>query len=143
VKVAASTIENVVRQYSHYRRRFLVDQDTKGEHRMTMVEQKLRQIVTETFLIGGENGDLPGDTSFIDTGIIDSTGILQLAEFIEQEFNLKIEDEDLIPENLDSINRLVAFVEKKKRLSSAEAGQLAARSSNGGYPVGAASPGSD
>jgi acyl carrier protein len=111
---------------------------------MTIVEQKLRQIVTETFLVGGENGDLPGDASFIDTGIIDSTGILQLVEFVEQEFNLKVDDEDLIPENLDSINRLVAFVERKKRFSSLGSKQLAGCSSDDvACPVGAVSPGSN
>ena len=79
---------------------------------MTSVEQKLRTIVTETFLVGS-NTELHGDDSFIETGIIDSTGILQLVEFLEQEFGIKVEDEDLIPENLDSINRLVAFVGRK------------------------------
>jgi acyl carrier protein len=97
---------------------------------MTVVEQKLRKIVTETFLVGGESGDLLGDDSFIEKGIIDSTGILQLVEFVEQEFGLKVDDEDLIPENLDSINRLVAFVERKKLLSSAGAEQPVACSSN-------------
>jgi len=85
------------------------------------VEQKLRKIVTETFLVGGDNGELGGDDSFIETGIIDSTGILQLVEFVEQEFGFKVQDEDLIPENLDSINRLVAFVERKKLSSGADA----------------------
>lgn len=85
---------------------------------MKTVEQRLRTIVTETFLVGGEYGVLGGDDSFIEQGIIDSTGILQLVEFVEQEFGVKIDDEDLIPDNLDSINRLVAFVEKKKALLS-------------------------
>lgn len=97
---------------------------------MTIVEKKLRQIVTETFFVGGESGELAGDISFIDTGIIDSTGILQLVEFVEQEFGLKVDDEDLIPDNLDSINRLVAFVERKKLLASAGAAQTAVCSSN-------------
>jgi len=83
------------------------------------VEQKLREIVTDTFLVGSEIGSLPGDASFIDMGIIDSTGILQLVEFVEREFGIKVDDEDLIPENLDSINRLAAFVERKKLFSSA------------------------
>lgn len=84
---------------------------------MMSVEEKLRKIVTETFLVGADGSDLGGDDSFIETGIIDSTGILQLVEFVEQEFRFKVEDEDLIPENLDSINRLVAFVERKKLVS--------------------------
>lgn len=85
---------------------------------MTVVEQKLRKIVSETFLVEGESQELLGDDSFIEKGIIDSTGILQLVEFVEQEFELKVEDEDLIPENLDSINRLVAFIDKKMQASA-------------------------
>ena len=100
---------------------------------MTSVEQKLRTIVTETFLVGAESNQLHGDDSFIETGIIDSTGILQLVEFVEQEFGLKVEDEDLIPENLDSINRLVAFVERKRLLSPVMAGSASPA-------TGAASP---
>ena len=103
---------------------------------MTSVEQKLRTIVTETFLIGNSN-ELHGDDSFIETGIIDSTGILQLVEFVEQEFSVKVDDEDLVPENLDSINRLVAFVERKKVLAVVGAEHAVSRS------VGAASPGSN
>ncbi len=85
---------------------------------MKTLEQRLRTIVTETFLVGGEYGELGGDDSFIEQGIIDSTGILQLVEFVEQEFGVKIDDEDLIPDNLDSINRLIAFVDKKKAILS-------------------------
>jgi acyl carrier protein len=111
---------------------------------MTIVEQKLRKIVTETFLIGGESGDLLGDDSFIEKGIIDSTGILQLVEFVEQEFGIKVDDEDLIPENLDSINRLVAFVEEKLLLSSAGTGQgVTCSPSTVACPIGAASLSSD
>ena len=111
---------------------------------MTVVEQKLRKIVTDTFLVGEESGDLLGDDSFIEKGIIDSTGILQLVEFVEQEFGLKVDDEDLIPENLDSINRLVAFVERKKLLSSAGTEQPVACSANA-VPdlLGATSPSSE
>jgi acyl carrier protein len=87
---------------------------------MTSVEQQLRKIVTETFLVGGDRSELRGDDSFIETGIIDSTGILQLVEFVEQEFGFKVEDEDLIPENLDSIDRLLAFVERKRGFSAME-----------------------
>lgn len=93
------------------------------------IEQKLRQIVAETFLVGDESASLQGDDSFIEKGLIDSTGILQLVEIVEQEFGFKVEDEDLIPENLDSINRLVAFVERKM-LACSEAGASAADSAS-------------
>jgi len=115
----------------------------RGKHRMMTVEQRLRGIVKETFLVGAEGEDLSGDDSFIEQGIIDSTGILQLVEFVEQEFGLKVADEDLIPENLDSINRLVAFVEKKRLLASIGSGESVSHSSTEASPVGAASPGAD
>jgi|SRR3974390_296880 len=110
---------------------------------MNKVEQKLRTIVMETFLVGGDICDLRGDESFIETGIVDSTGILQLVEFVEQEFGLRVEDEDLIPENLDTINRLVAFVERKQ-LSSSEGIKRTVQSCDlAACPVGAASSGSN
>lgn len=65
----------------------------------------------ENFLFG-EEADLKDDTSFLEEGIIDSTGVLELIEFLEEEFNIKIDDEDLIPENLDSLNNLERFIAK-------------------------------
>jgi len=95
---------------------------------MMTIEQKLRQIVTETFLVGDEIGELPGDASFIEMGIIDSTGILQLVEFVEREFGIRVDDEDLVPENLDSINQLAAFIGRKKQPSTADTATFAADS---------------
>lgn len=105
---------------------------------MTIVEQKLRKVVSETFLIGLEGVELSGDDSFIEKGIIDSTGILQLVEFVEQEFGLKIDDEDLIPENLDSINRLVAFVNAKMACATGKNQQLSYSLTDMSSPVAVA-----
>ncbi|WP_233490222.1 acyl carrier protein [Thiocapsa marina] len=57
---------------------------------------------------------LDNDDSFLDKGIIDSTGILELVTFLEQEFGIQIADEELLPENLDSIDRLVNFIHRKQ-----------------------------
>ena len=76
------------------------------------VKGKIREFVVENFLFGKDDG-LNDDTSFLDEGIIDSTGILELVSFLEEEFTISVEDEELIPENLDSILNVVAYLEKK------------------------------
>ena len=80
---------------------------------MQNIQQELRQFVIDNFLFGQGNGNLRNDDSFLDKGIIDSTGVLELVVFLEEKFNIKIQDRELIPDNLDSINNLVRFVETK------------------------------
>lgn len=79
-----------------------------------MLEQSdtIKQFVVENFLFGNTDG-LMDDTSFIDDGIIDSTGILELVTFIENEFSIQVKDEELIPENLDSIEKVSRFINRK------------------------------
>jgi acyl carrier protein len=74
---------------------------------------KIRQFIFDNFLFDAEEGDLQNDSSFLDQGIIDSTGVLELVEWLEDDFGLTIDDEELIPENLDSVNNLAAFIAKK------------------------------
>ena len=76
-----------------------------------MLKDKLRSYILENFLFTDDPGELVDDDSFMDTGIIDSTGILEIIEFLEQE--IKVEDEDMIPDNLDSVNKIMAFVARK------------------------------
>ncbi|MDY6880123.1 MAG: acyl carrier protein [Thermodesulfobacteriota bacterium] len=74
--------------------------------------QKIRDFVVENFLFGNNNG-LKNDTSFLDEGVIDSTGILELVNFLEEEFEITVDDEELIPENLDSIDNVVTYLQRK------------------------------
>ena len=79
---------------------------------MSELKQQIREFIVENFLFGDANG-LKDDSSFLDEGIMDSTGVLELVTFLEEEFSVTVEDEDLIPENLDSINNVTAYLEKK------------------------------
>jgi len=79
---------------------------------MMELKDKVRTFVVENFLFGN-NEDLEDTTSFLEEGIIDSTGVLELINFIEEEFSIIVEDEELIPENLDSIYNVTAYIEKK------------------------------
>lgn len=91
--------------------------------------QNIRAFVIENYLFG-EEGKLGNEDSFMDTGMIDSTGILELVRFLEATFSIKVVDEELIPDNLDSINKIVAYLQRKlsssvaaERSPSLESGQ--------------------
>ena len=79
---------------------------------MSETRDKIRAFIMENFLFGNDQG-LNDDTSFLDEGIIDSTGILELVSFLEEEFSISVEDEEILPENLDSIKNVVAYLERK------------------------------
>ena len=79
---------------------------------MNDLKAKVRGFIVENFLFGDENG-VKDDMLFLDEGIIDSTGILELVSFLEEEFSISVEDEELVPENLGSINNVVAYLQKK------------------------------
>ena len=76
------------------------------------VKKIVRNFIVENFLFG-EDDHLKDDTSFLEEGIVDSTGILELVAFIEETFAITIEDEELIPENLDSLASISRYLEKK------------------------------
>lgn len=80
---------------------------------MQAVEQQIRAFIVDNFLFGDENRVVDGNDSFLELGIIDSTGVLELVTFLESSFAFKVEDTELIPENLDSVDSLVAFVRRK------------------------------
>ncbi len=73
---------------------------------------QVKRFIVENFLFG-DSGNLQNQTSFLENGIIDSTGILELISFLETTYGFKIEDSELIPENLDSLNNIVAFLGRK------------------------------
>ena len=75
-------------------------------------KSKIRAFIIENFLFGNDDG-LKDETSFLEEGIIDSTGVLELVNFLEEDFDITIDDEELIPENLDSISNVTSYLEKK------------------------------
>lgn len=76
------------------------------------MREKIKAFIVENFLFGKDDG-FGEDSSFLDEGIIDSTGILELVSFLEEQYSITVEDEELVPENLDSINNVVAYLERK------------------------------
>ena len=87
---------------------------------MADYEHDLRHFIVETFLFGKEDEPLASSESLLERGVIDSTGVLELVGFLETTYGITIEDEDLVPDNLDSIERLVGFVERKRQPAMAK-----------------------
>jgi acyl carrier protein len=78
------------------------------------IEQQIRTFIVETFLFGESNDGLKDSDSLLETGVIDSTGVLELIAFIEETYGIKVKDEELVPENLDSITSVCDFIHRKK-----------------------------
>ena len=79
---------------------------------MSNVKNIIKNFIIENYLFGDDDG-LENSTSFLDEGIVDSTGILELITFISEEFSIIVEDEELVPENFDSIDNVTAFIGRK------------------------------
>lgn len=75
----------------------------------------LRQLILQDYLFTDDESALKDDMSFLDEGILDSMGILEIIMFLEEEYGVKTGEDEMVPENLDSINNLLAFIEKKRK----------------------------
>ena len=80
---------------------------------MVAVEEQIITFIRDNFMTGRTNVHLESDTSLIESGIIDSTGVLELVMFLEETYNISVEDEELVPENLDTVANLMAFLKNK------------------------------
>lgn len=79
---------------------------------MTAREQ-IREYVAANFMFSDNGYSLPDDASFLEEGIVDSTGVLELVMFVEETFGIVVEDQEIVPENFDSVSRLAAYVQQK------------------------------
>lgn len=77
----------------------------------TINSAAIREFIVETFLFGDDSG-LQDNASFMETGLIDSMGVLQVADFLKQTYGLQIKEDEFIPDNLDSIERITRFVNR-------------------------------
>jgi acyl carrier protein len=75
--------------------------------------KEIREFVISNFLFG-DAAALEDEKSFLESGIVDSTGMLELIMFLEGTYGIRVEPEEMVPENLDSVNRLVKFLGKKQ-----------------------------
>lgn len=77
------------------------------------IKEQIRAFVTSNFYVADPTA-LEDATSLLDRGIIDSTGVLEVIFFIEENFGIKVEDSEMLPDNLESIERIAEFISRKK-----------------------------
>lgn len=77
------------------------------------VKTRIRGFLQANFLLGGASQGLKDGDSLLDSGIVDSTGVLEVVDFLQATWNIKVADEEMLPENLDSIDNLAGFVSRK------------------------------
>ena len=80
---------------------------------MSDIKSQVRTYIADNFIMGSNGAKFGDADSFLDLHIIDSTGFLELITFLEDTFGIQVEDDDMIPENLDSLNSIQAYVDRK------------------------------
>ncbi|TWG88230.1 acyl carrier protein [Luteimonas sp. J16] len=78
------------------------------------IREKIRGHILENMMFTDDPSRLPDDASLLEMGIIDSTGVLELVLLMEENFAMKVQDAAIIPENFDSVDRMVSFVMRSK-----------------------------
>ncbi len=77
------------------------------------IKDELRKFIIDNYLLGSKKADLSDGDSFLDKGIIDSIGVIELATFIQKRFKIKIEVSEIVPANLDTLDNLESFISRK------------------------------
>ena len=80
---------------------------------MQSIKGQVREFIGDNLMLGGHNGDFDDNASFLDMGLIDSTGVIELIAFLEERFGIQVYDDEIVPDNLDSVQRVEAFVLRK------------------------------
>lgn len=80
---------------------------------MTDIKQQVRAYILDNFLMGAQGASFGDADSFMEQHVLDSTGFLELITFLEETYSIKVDDEEMVPENLDSLDNVDAFVQRK------------------------------
>lgn len=81
------------------------------------LRQRIQKFILENYLFSTDPTALGYDDSLLGRGIVDSTGMLEIIMFIEEQLGVAVKDEEMIPDNLDSVNRIAAFVESRRKVA--------------------------
>lgn len=80
---------------------------------MEIVKKNLRQFIVDNFLFGEDGDGLKDEDSLLEKGLIDSTGILELVAYLQKRFHIRVEDNEIVPENLDSLQKIAGYIKRK------------------------------
>lgn len=78
------------------------------------MKNQIRGFIAENFLFSNNGFDLDDDESFLEAGVVDSLGVLELVTFVEEKFDVPVSDDEIVPANFDSVNNLATYIESKR-----------------------------
>ncbi len=77
------------------------------------VKEQIRNYIAENFLFSSNGFTLDDDESFLEAGVVDSLGVVELVSFVEENFNVQVPDDDIVPDNFDSVDNLAAYIARR------------------------------
>jgi len=77
------------------------------------IENKIKAYIAKNLLFSGDEFKYSNDVSFLEEGIVDSLGVMELVSFVEDQFGVSVDDQDITPDNFDSVTRLAAYIQYK------------------------------
>jgi acyl carrier protein len=83
-----------------------------------MIEAQIKDYIARNLLFSDNGYPYSDDVSFLDEGIVDSVGVMELVAFVEDNFHISVEDLDITPENFDSVSKIATYVRRKAKLSA-------------------------
>ena len=105
---------NMAAVYVNFHKYSLKERKVRTMQDEKKLRGEIRNYIFEYFLFGYEEDELKDDMSFLDLGVLDSTGIMELVAYIQRQYKIKVKDEEIIPDNLDSVNAITSFIIKKE-----------------------------
>ena len=82
------------------------------------IETEVRGFIAKNLLYSGDGFKYGDDVSFLEEGIVDSIGVMELVAFVEEKFNIQVKDQDVTPDNFDSVNRLAKYIRQNLAVAS-------------------------
>lgn len=80
----------------------------------TAIKDTVRAFIVDSFLMGGDQANFANSDSFLEQHIVDSTGFLELIMFLEETYGIEVKEDEMVPDNLDSLDAIDAYVQRKK-----------------------------
>jgi len=80
---------------------------------MMTIDKEIKDYIAKNLLFSDNGFPYPEEASFLEEGIVDSVGVMELVAFVEEKFGLKVDDADVVPDNFDSVSKLTAFIRRK------------------------------
>jgi len=85
---------------------------------METIEEKIRKYIADNILYSNNGYPYPDDISFLENGIVDSMNVMEIVMYTEENFGIKVKDEDIVPANFDSVKNLAEFIRRKQKAAA-------------------------